>query len=75
MNDVKDAQLSLQITMIPILAEAWNMPFTKLSDFLKEYHILEYLAASPEYFNSMGTQGIVEELEEYVTELGGKIIR
>ena len=40
---------------------------------LEKYDILNYINVYYEVFNSMGNQGIIDELEEYIELQGGTI--
>lgn len=69
----EDAVLNMQITLVPILAQKWNMSFSKLSNILKQFDILNYIDICYEEFNSTGNQGILDELKEYIELQGGTI--
>lgn len=73
MSSREDAVLNMQITLVPILAKNWNMSFFKLSKFLKQFDILNYIDVCYEEFNSTGNQGILNELKEYIEIQGGTI--
>lgn len=63
-----DDIMDLKILITEKLKSAWNISYSDLSDKLKKYHILEYIDVSYDYFNSMGIQGIIEDIEEYIQE-------
>ena len=63
-----DDIMDLKILITEKLKSAWNISYLDLSDKLKKYHILEYIDVSYDYFNSMGIQGIIEDIEEYIKE-------
>lgn len=73
MSSRADAVLDMQITLIPILAKSWNVSLEQLRGILEKYDILNYIDICYEAFNSMGNQGIIDELEEYIEIQGGTI--
>lgn len=68
-----DNVLSMQLTLIDVMKNAWKLSYERLSDLLIEYSILEYIDTCYEYFNSMGDRGIINELEEFIKDQGGVI--
>ncbi len=65
--------LNMQLTLIPILAKAWKKTYSELSDMLVKYDVLSYIDVSYEIYNSMGNQGIVNDLEDYIKLQDGSI--
>ncbi len=65
--------LNMQLVLIPIMAEAWNLSYTDLSDVLKKYDVLSYIDVCYECFNSTGNQGILNDLREYIELQGGRV--
>jgi hypothetical protein len=63
----------MQLTLIPVIANAWGVSFTKLSEIFKKYNILSYIDVCYEDYNSTGNQGIVNDLKEYIEMQGGSI--
>lgn len=68
-----DNVLRMQITLINIMADLWGIDYTKLSEILRKYSILEYIDTGYEYFNSMGEKGILEDLENFIEIQGGTL--
>lgn len=73
MANRNDAVLRMQISLVPVLAEAWKVSYANLSSILKKYDILHYIETCYEQFNSTGNQGIVEEIEEFIALQGGRV--
>ena len=69
----EQAVLNLQSTLIPILQRSWNVNSDELKNIFDKYDIPNFIDVCYERFNSMGIQGIIEELEEYIEIQGGKI--
>ena len=66
MNNRTDAVLNLQLTLIPILCKHWKLRLAQLQELFQKYDILSYIDTCYETYNSMGIQGIIEDLEEYI---------
>lgn len=66
-------RLDMQLLLIPVLAQAWHIPFSALSDIFRQYHVLEYISSAYDMFNSMGNQGIVDDIEEFIAVQGGSV--
>ncbi|SEA95374.1 Protein of unknown function [Oribacterium sp. KHPX15] len=73
MNTRDKEVLNMQLVLIPILSEAWNYSFSELSKLFKNYHVLGYIDACYENYNSTGNQGIIDDLKEYIEMQGGHI--
>lgn len=73
MYNRSDAVLRMQLTLIPILLKNWKISISELRNIFINYDVLSYIDTCYEMFNSTGNQGIVEELEEYISIQGGKI--
>lgn len=65
--------LVFKICLIPYLMQAWNKTNTEIGDLLNKYNILPYVDASYEIYNTMGIQGVIEDLADFVHEQGGKV--
>ena len=63
----------MQVTLIPILAKAWKKTYSELSDMLVKYDVLSYIDVSYEFYNSMGNQGIINDLEDYIKLQDGSV--
>ena len=66
----KENVLDMQITLIPILLDAWKVNLLRLHDIFVEYDVLNYIDVCYEMYNSVGNQGIIEDLEEYIEMQG-----
>lgn len=65
--------LNMQLTLIPILAKAWKKTYSELSDMFVKYDVLSYIDVSYEIYNSMGNQGIINDLEDYIRLQDGSV--
>ncbi|SEA95447.1 Protein of unknown function [Oribacterium sp. KHPX15] len=73
MNTRDKEVLNMQLVLIPLLSEAWNYSFSELSKLFRKYHVLSYIDACYENYNSTGNQGIIDDLKEYIEMQGGHI--
>ena len=72
--DKRDKEvLNMQLTLIPILAKAWKKSYSELSDIFHKYDILSYIDVCYESYNSMGNQGVINDLEDFISIQGGSI--
>ena len=62
--------LNMQLVLIPILAEAWKITYSELSDIFKKYDVLSYIDVC---YNSTGNQGIIDDLQDYIEMQGGRV--
>ena len=65
--------LNMQLTLIPILVKSWNKTYSELSDIFKKYDALSYIDVCYEKYNSIGNQGIVDDLKDYIEMQGGYV--
>ena len=65
--------LNMQLVLIPVLAEAWKKTYSELSDLLKKYDVLSYIDVCYENYNSIGNQGIIDDLQDYIEMQGGRV--
>ena len=65
--------LNMQLVLIPVLAEAWKKTYSELSDLLKKYDVLNYIDVCYENYNSIGNQGIIDDLQDYIEMQGGRV--
>lgn len=73
MNERDREVLNMQLTLIPILAQAWNYSYAALAALFKKYDILSYIDTCYENYNSTGNQGIIDDLNDYIKLQGGNI--
>ena len=73
MNSRDKEVLNMQLTLIPILAQAWNKSYSELSDIFKKYDVPGYIDVCYEKYNSTGNQGIIDDLKDYIEMQGGNI--
>ena len=64
---------NMQLTLIPILAKAWNKSYSELSDMFSKYDVPGYIDVCYEKYNSTGNQGIIDDLKDYIEMQGGSI--
>lgn len=65
--------LNMQLTLIPILANAWKKSYGDLAKIFHEFDVLSYIDICYENYNSTGNQGIIDDLREYIEMQGGDI--
>lgn len=71
---VRDREvLNMQLSLIPILSEAWKISFLELSEIFKKYDVLGYIDVCYENYNSTGNQGIINDLKDYIEMQGGSV--
>ena len=71
---VRDREvLNMQLSLIPILSEAWKISFPELSEIFKKYDVLGYIDVCYENYNSTGNQGIINDLKDYIEMQGGSV--
>lgn len=68
-DDVKN----MQMVLIPIMMKEWNLTGNEMADYLDKYDLLDIIDAGYEIFNSTGTPGILDELENYIRMRGGTV--
>lgn len=51
--------LNMQITIVNSIKQEWNIDFSKVSDILEKYDLLQYIDSCYEEYNSMGIKGIL----------------
>ena len=65
--------IRLILGMIDDMCRRWHMSYKELSAFSKKYHIFELLYDGEEYYESIGEDGIFDDLESMVIKQGGRI--
>ncbi len=71
---VRDKEvLNMQLVLIPILVKRWNKSFAELAVLFSKYDVLGYIDVCCESYNSMGNQGIIDDLREYIEMQGGNV--
>lgn len=73
MNTRDKEVLNMQLVLIPLLAEAWKYSYSELSKLFRKYKVLSYIDTCYENYNSVGNQGIIDDLREYIEMQGGHI--
>ena len=68
-DDVKN----MQMVLIPIMMKEWKLTGDEMADYLAKYDLLNIIDDGYEIFNSTGIPGILDELEEYIINQGGKL--
>lgn len=61
-----DDVLTMQVLLMPELAKEWNVSYPQLAKILQQYQILDYIDAKYDMYNSTGTDGVVDDLTDYV---------
>ena len=65
----KDNVLNMQITIINNMKQEWSIDYSKVSDLLEKYDLLQYIDACYEEYNSMGMKGILLDLKSYMNAI------
>lgn len=73
MNVQNLESIPLLVTMVTVLLDRWKISANRLADLSDEYHIFSMIVNSIDYYNSMGIEGIIEDLENFIKEQGGKL--
>ena len=73
MNARDKEVLNMQLVLIPLLAETWKYSYSELSKLFRKYKVLSYIDTCYENYNSVGNQGIIDDLREYIEMQGGHI--
>lgn len=58
--------LNMQITIANTMKQEWNIDFYKVSELLDKYDLLPYIDTCYESYNSMGINGILQDLKSYM---------
>ena len=61
-----DNVLNMQLTIANCMRDEWNLDFSKVSDLLEKYDLLQYIDTCYEEYNSMGIKGILLDLKSYI---------
>lgn len=65
--------LNMQITLANCMKQEWNIDFCKVSDILDKYDLLSYIDICYEEYNSMGIEGILQDLKSYMDAIEGVV--
>lgn len=68
-----DNVLALKIVLINTMHRYFKLSWDGLSAMMTEYNILPFIDVSYEQFCSMGVDGVLQEIENFVKEQGGNI--
>lgn len=63
--------LNMQITIANSMKQEWEIDFSKVSDLMKKYDLLQYIDSCYEVYNSMGIKGILADLKLYMDMMEG----
>ncbi|MCR4684709.1 MAG: DUF3791 domain-containing protein [Lachnospiraceae bacterium] len=69
----EEDKLTFKLCLTPYMMKRWKKSNEEVGNILEKYHVLEYIDASYEVYNSMGTTGVLEDIEEFIAEQGGSI--
>lgn len=58
--------LNMQITIANNMKQEWEIDFSKVSDLMEKYDLLQYIDSCYEMYNSMGMKGILLDLKSYM---------
>jgi len=65
--------MNMQLVLIPILGKAWEKSYTQLAVIFEKYDVLGYIDVCYENYNSIGNQGIIDDLRDYIEMQGGSV--
>lgn len=68
-DDVKN----MQMVLIRVMMREWKLTGDEMADLIKNYDLLDIIDSGYEIFNSTGTPGILNEIENYIKMRGGTI--
>ena len=68
-----DNVLNMQITIANSMKEEWKLDYSKVSDLLEKYDLLQYIDICYEEYNSMGMKGILLDLKSYMDAMEGVV--
>ena len=63
----------MQLTLIPLLSNAWKLSYSDLAKIFKKYDVLSYIDVCYENYNLTGNQGIIDDIKDYIEMQGGNI--
>ena len=69
----KDDVLNMQIILMPVLAKAWHVSYPELGKIVRKYDVMDYIDAKYDMYNSTGTEGVVDDLTDYVRAKGARV--
>ena len=55
------------------MKQEWNIDFCKVSELLDKYDLLPYIDTCYESYNSMGINGILQDLKSYMDAIEGAV--
>ncbi len=61
--------LNMQITIANTMKQEWNIDFCEVSELLDKYDLLPYIDTCYETYNSMGINGILQDLKSYMNAI------
>ena len=64
-----DNVLSMQITIANNMKQEWQIDYSKVSELLDKYDLLQYIDTCYEEYNSMGMKGILLDLKSYMDSM------
>lgn len=65
----KDNVLNMQITIVNSMKQEWKIDYSKVSDLLEKYDLLQYMDTCYEEYSSMGIKGILSDLKAYMNAI------
>ena len=68
-----DNVLDMQITIANCMKQEWNIDFGRVSELLDKYDLLSYIDICYEEYNSMGINGILQDLKSYMDAIEGAV--
>lgn len=56
-----------------MIHKKYNLEYNEIAKISKETGLCGYIEASFEILNSIGNTGVLEDIEEYIQDMGGKL--
>lgn len=69
----QDSLFELCYIIFNACIEKWDISNKSMSNLINTFNLATLVEQHQEYFNSMGVQGVVEEMEDYIQKRGGSI--
>lgn len=70
---VYNKSLGMKITLTNVIKERYNFTWEEVSNFLEKYQVLELIDISYEMYCSIGIDGILLDIKDFVEKQGGRM--
>lgn len=65
--------IGMCVSVFDMIHEKYNMSYRDISKLSEETGLCNHIEVGFEILNSMGSQGVLMEIEEYIKTVGGKL--